>query len=279
MLVLTPDHAHAEHAVRTLEAGIPTFVEKPLATSVADADRILEAAHRTGTRLYVGHNMRHMPVVRAMRDVIEARHDRRGQGGLVPALRLGEAATTTSRTGTPTAATRRVCCCRRAPTTSTSSTGSPAPTRAGSARSAPSRSTATSPTAATTRTGGWPTGTPSTTGRPPTQRGLNPVVDVEDISMANLRARQRRARLLPAVPLHAGLLAQLHRDRHRGPARELRRRPRRAGQGLEPPHRHATATTPTRSSRSRRPTRPVTAAPTRCSSPSSSASPATAARR
>ena len=72
VLVLTPDHAHAEHAVRTLEAGIPTFVEKPLATSVADADRVLEAAHRTGTRLYVGHNMRHMPVVRAMREVIEA---------------------------------------------------------------------------------------------------------------------------------------------------------------------------------------------------------------
>src|SRR5690242_10055870 len=54
VLVLTPDHAHADHAVRTLEAGIPTFVEKPLATSVADADRVLEAAHRTGTRLYVG---------------------------------------------------------------------------------------------------------------------------------------------------------------------------------------------------------------------------------
>ncbi|MEW1951986.1 Gfo/Idh/MocA family oxidoreductase [Terrabacter sp. NPDC080008] len=72
VLVLTPDHVHAEHAVRTLEAGIPTFVEKPLATTLADADRILEAAHRTRTRLYVGHNMRHMPVVRAMRDVIQA---------------------------------------------------------------------------------------------------------------------------------------------------------------------------------------------------------------
>jgi predicted dehydrogenase len=72
VLVLTPDHAHAAHAVRTLEAGIPTFVEKPLATSVADADRVLEAAYRTGTRLYVGHNMRHLPVVTAMRQVVEA---------------------------------------------------------------------------------------------------------------------------------------------------------------------------------------------------------------
>ena len=72
VLVLTPDHLHADHAVRTLEAGLPTFVEKPLATTVEDADRILAAAARTRTRLYVGHNMRHMPVVRAMRAVIEA---------------------------------------------------------------------------------------------------------------------------------------------------------------------------------------------------------------
>ena len=43
------------------------LIEKPLATTVEDADRILTAAARTRTRLYVGHNMRHMPVVRAMR--------------------------------------------------------------------------------------------------------------------------------------------------------------------------------------------------------------------
>jgi predicted dehydrogenase len=72
VLVLTPDHLHAEHAVATLTAGIPAFVEKPLATTVEDADRILAAAHATGTRLYVGHNMRHMPVVRAMRQVVQA---------------------------------------------------------------------------------------------------------------------------------------------------------------------------------------------------------------
>lgn len=72
VMVLTPDHVHADHAVRTLEAGVPTFLEKPIATTIEDADRILETAYRTGTRLYVGHNMRHMPVVRAMRDAIQA---------------------------------------------------------------------------------------------------------------------------------------------------------------------------------------------------------------
>ncbi|WP_248583155.1 Gfo/Idh/MocA family oxidoreductase [Nocardioides sp. InS609-2] len=72
VLVLTPDHLHAEHAVRCLEAGVATFLEKPMATTIEDADAILEAAYRTGTRLYIGHNMRHMPVITAMRNAIEA---------------------------------------------------------------------------------------------------------------------------------------------------------------------------------------------------------------
>lgn len=72
VLVVTPDNLHAEVAVRTLRAGIPTFCEKPLDVTLEAADAILAAAYETGTRLYVGHNMRHMPVVRQMRGIIEA---------------------------------------------------------------------------------------------------------------------------------------------------------------------------------------------------------------
>lgn len=71
VLVLTPDNQHAAVAVRTLKAGIPTFCEKPLDITIEAADRILRTAHETGTRLYVGHNMRHMPVVVQMRELIE----------------------------------------------------------------------------------------------------------------------------------------------------------------------------------------------------------------
>ncbi|MER6509856.1 Gfo/Idh/MocA family oxidoreductase [Nonomuraea sp. NPDC001636] len=70
VIVATPDHLHAEHAIAVLGAGLPTFVEKPLATTVEDADRVLEAARAHAARLYVGHNMRHMPVVREMRSLI-----------------------------------------------------------------------------------------------------------------------------------------------------------------------------------------------------------------
>jgi predicted dehydrogenase len=70
LMVLTPDDQHASIAIRALEAGVAVFCEKPLATDLADADAVLEAARRTGTRLYVGHNMRHLPVIALMRQII-----------------------------------------------------------------------------------------------------------------------------------------------------------------------------------------------------------------
>ncbi|MFJ6075324.1 Gfo/Idh/MocA family protein [Streptomyces sp. NPDC093065] len=79
--VITPDDTHENLVVDLLEAGIPVFVEKPLAITTAGCDRVLDTAHRTGTRLYVGHNMRHMPVVRTMRELI-----RRGEIGEVKAV-------------------------------------------------------------------------------------------------------------------------------------------------------------------------------------------------
>ena len=69
--VTSLDNQHADHATALLEAGIAVFVDKPLATALADADRVLQAAHASGSRLYVGHNMRHMPVIRLMREIIE----------------------------------------------------------------------------------------------------------------------------------------------------------------------------------------------------------------
>jgi predicted dehydrogenase len=70
VFLTTPDDLHEEPAVDFLAAGVAVFVEKPLAITTAGCDRVLEAARRTGARLYVGHNMRHMPVVLTMRELI-----------------------------------------------------------------------------------------------------------------------------------------------------------------------------------------------------------------
>ncbi|WP_257478183.1 ROK family protein [Acidipropionibacterium jensenii] len=79
--VTSPDDTHADVTCALLEAGIPVYLEKPLAITMESATRVLTTAFQTGTRLYVGHNMRHMNVVRSMRDLI-----RTGRIGEVKAI-------------------------------------------------------------------------------------------------------------------------------------------------------------------------------------------------
>jgi predicted dehydrogenase len=71
VMVLTPDHAHLAPVLDALRAGVAVFVEKPLAINIDDCDTMLRVAHETGSRLYVGHNLRHLPMLRTMRSIID----------------------------------------------------------------------------------------------------------------------------------------------------------------------------------------------------------------
>ncbi len=51
VFVCTPDHLHAEHAIAALNAGKHVFLEKPMAISIEDCDRILDAANRGAGKL------------------------------------------------------------------------------------------------------------------------------------------------------------------------------------------------------------------------------------
>jgi predicted dehydrogenase len=69
--IATPDHLHREVAVAFAEAGKHLLVEKPLATTLEDADAITEAARKNGVKLMVDfHNRVNPPVVNA-RDAIQ----------------------------------------------------------------------------------------------------------------------------------------------------------------------------------------------------------------
>lgn len=71
VFIASPDFFHEEHAVAALEAGKAVYLEKPMAIDITGADHILETAYRTGSKLYVGHNMRHMPFVLKMKQLID----------------------------------------------------------------------------------------------------------------------------------------------------------------------------------------------------------------
>lgn len=71
--VATSDHRHADIAVAAAEAGIPgIFVEKPLATSLEDADRIIDACRQNNSKLIVDHTWRWDPLYQCVRESILA---------------------------------------------------------------------------------------------------------------------------------------------------------------------------------------------------------------
>jgi predicted dehydrogenase len=71
VVIVSPDFLHEEHAVAALEAGKAVYLEKPMAITVEGCDRILRASMENGARLYVGHNLRHHPVFRKMKELVD----------------------------------------------------------------------------------------------------------------------------------------------------------------------------------------------------------------
>ncbi len=57
----TYSDTHAEYAIAAIEQGAHVFIEKPLATNVADAERVVAAARANNRKLVVGYILRHHP--------------------------------------------------------------------------------------------------------------------------------------------------------------------------------------------------------------------------
>jgi len=68
----TPVVTHADLAVQVLEAGKHCFVEKPLAQTVADAERAVAAAEGSGRVLMVGHLLEYHPGVQQLKELVDS---------------------------------------------------------------------------------------------------------------------------------------------------------------------------------------------------------------
>ena len=71
VVLATPVPTHAELAIAAVEAGKHCFVEKPLATAAADAERALAASERSERILMVGHLLEYHPAVARLKRVID----------------------------------------------------------------------------------------------------------------------------------------------------------------------------------------------------------------
>jgi predicted dehydrogenase len=70
VLIATPSATHAQVAIPFIDAGVPTFIEKPMATTPTDAIRIHDAALRSGALVVVGHVQLHNPAFQAAKKLL-----------------------------------------------------------------------------------------------------------------------------------------------------------------------------------------------------------------
>ena len=69
--VMSPDFTHEEYAIAALNAGKHVFLEKPMAITTEGCDNILKAWKKSGKKLMIGFNMRHMRIFQTMKDIAD----------------------------------------------------------------------------------------------------------------------------------------------------------------------------------------------------------------
>jgi predicted dehydrogenase len=70
--IATPPKDHAPIACSAMQQGLHVLCEKPLATSVRDAESVIEQAQRTRRVFFPVHNYKHAPSMRAVREIIDS---------------------------------------------------------------------------------------------------------------------------------------------------------------------------------------------------------------
>ena len=70
LVLATPNHLHVPQALQCIAVGLPILLEKPIATTVAEGARLLEAATASSARVLVGHHRAHSPIMAKAREVV-----------------------------------------------------------------------------------------------------------------------------------------------------------------------------------------------------------------
>src|SRR5690606_26174269 len=72
VVICTPDPVHAEHTFAALKAKKHIYLEKPMAQSIDDCDRMIEAAKAAGVVFMVGLELRYCTLFQDMKKLIDA---------------------------------------------------------------------------------------------------------------------------------------------------------------------------------------------------------------
>ena len=71
IVLATPNALHVEHAVACLKAEVPMLLEKPIATTVVEAEALVQAADKARGKILIGHHRAHSPIMAKARQVVD----------------------------------------------------------------------------------------------------------------------------------------------------------------------------------------------------------------
>lgn len=71
VILATPNQLHVEQALACIAAGIPALIEKPVAHTQQEGERLRVAAERANIALLVGHHRAHSPILAKAREIIQ----------------------------------------------------------------------------------------------------------------------------------------------------------------------------------------------------------------
>jgi predicted dehydrogenase len=72
VVLATPNPLHVPHALECIAAGVPMLLEKPIAPTVAEAERLVRAAGEARARVLVGHHRAHSRIMAKAQQVVDS---------------------------------------------------------------------------------------------------------------------------------------------------------------------------------------------------------------
>jgi predicted dehydrogenase len=72
VVLATPNQLHVEHAMTCLAARVPMLLEKPIANTVADAERLVKRVEDEEAKVLIGHHRAHSPIMAKAKEVVHS---------------------------------------------------------------------------------------------------------------------------------------------------------------------------------------------------------------
>jgi predicted dehydrogenase len=72
IILATPNHLHVEQALRCIDAGVPMLLEKPIATTLEDGERLVAAVETSGVAMLIGHHRAHSPIMAKAKEIVDS---------------------------------------------------------------------------------------------------------------------------------------------------------------------------------------------------------------